>query len=89
MIGCYFQIPKSFSKKKREQALAGDIQPTKKPDLDNILKVVCDALNKVAYNDDAQCVGAILSKGYSDTEYIEVKLINEDYYKEVLGKKSD
>lgn len=36
--------------------LANELQCTKKPDIDNITKVVLDALNKVAYEDDTQIV---------------------------------
>lgn len=60
------QIPKSVSKKKRQQMLDGDIRPTKKPDIDNILKSVLDSLNKVAFYDDTQIVMIMCSKFYSD-----------------------
>ena len=30
--------------------------PLKKPDMDNIVKVIADALNSVAYQDDSQVV---------------------------------
>ena len=43
----------------------GKIRPTKKPDFDNIGKIVCDSLNKRAYNDDAQVVDAQVRKFYS------------------------
>ena len=42
----YKLIPKSFSKKKTEQALSGKLYPTVKPDIDNVAKLVMDALNK-------------------------------------------
>lgn len=46
-------IPASWPKKKRADALAGRVQPTGKPDFDNILKM-CDGLNAVVWQDDAQ-----------------------------------
>ncbi len=50
-----FPIPASWSKKKRE-ALKGELH-TKKPDLDNLVKFVKDAMNRVAWEDDSQvCV---------------------------------
>ena len=38
---------------------------TTKPDLDNILKLVGDALNKIAWHDDSQVIRASAWKGYS------------------------
>lgn len=49
-IIAYYPIAKSTGKKKRQQMLAGLIRPTKKPDLDNVIKSILDALNKVAYS---------------------------------------
>lgn len=66
-IYAYYSIPKSTSKKKRDLMLRGLIRPMKKPDWDNIGKVICDALNKIAYNDDAQVADAMVRKFYSDT----------------------
>lgn len=63
-IEAYFSIPKSASKKKRALMLTGDIRPTKKPDMDNILKAVADALNGIAYRDDSQIVRATIDKYY-------------------------
>jgi Holliday junction resolvase RusA-like endonuclease len=61
-----FAIPKSFSRAKREDAITRYIFPTKKPDLSNIVKQVEDALNGVAFRDDAQIVRyGTLQKVYS------------------------
>ena len=46
-ILAYFEPPKSISKKKRAEMLEGKIWPAKKPDSDNIAKVVLDALNGI------------------------------------------
>ena len=67
-IDTYFEIPKSTSKKKRGQMIDGEIMPCKKPDLDNIAKVVCDALNKLAYHDDSQIISLRLNKYYTKNE---------------------
>lgn len=74
-ITAYFSIPKSASKKKREDMLAGIIRPTKKPDWDNIGKIICDSLNKLAYDDDSGIVTGIVRKYYSDKPRVEVVLI--------------
>ena len=71
----YFPIPKSKSKKVQEAMENGDLRPTKKPDCDNILKIICDALNGIAYKDDAQIVSANISKWYSDRPRVEVSLM--------------
>ncbi len=60
-----FAIPKSWPKWKRTAAMAGAIRPTKKPDTDNIGKLVADALNGAAYADDSQIVEMYVSKSYS------------------------
>ena len=65
-IYAYFPIPKSTSKKKREEMERGLILPTKKPDTDNIAKAILDALNGLAYYDDAQIVYLQVSKRYSN-----------------------
>jgi len=62
----YVQIPKSFSRVKRERANNGDIVPVTKPDLDNYVKLVMDAMNKVVYKDDNLVVALRARKGYSD-----------------------
>lgn len=71
-IIAYYKIPKSASKAKSAAMNAGEIMPTKKPDLDNIAKCVCDALNGVAYEDDVQVCWLKVSKRYSDEPKIEV-----------------
>lgn len=73
-IFAYYEIPKSVSKKKRQLMLDRKIRPTKKPDFDNIGKIVCDSLNKIAYRDDAQIVDAMVRKFYSDCPRVVVKI---------------
>lgn len=67
-ICAYFDIPKSASRKQREEMIKGEKTPTKKPDVDNIAKVVCDALNGVAYKDDTQIVSLYIEKRYTAEE---------------------
>lgn len=71
-ILAYYSIPKSVTKKKRVMMLEGKMRPTKKPDMDNVMKVVADSLNQVAYKDDTQIVDAQCRKFYSEEPRIEV-----------------
>lgn len=74
LIRAYYSIPKSTPKKKLPDMLEGRIMPTKKPDADNIIKSVADALNGIAYHDDAQIVSVLCEKLYSDRPRVEVEL---------------
>lgn len=74
IINAYYEIPKSASKKKRAQMITGEIRPTKKPDADNIAKIICDALNGIAYRDDAQVVTCIINKRYSEEPSVSVEI---------------
>lgn len=73
-IIAYYEIPQSFTKKKREQAINKEIYPTSKPDCDNIIKVVLDALNGVAYYDDKQVISVSCKKVYAPQGCVYVKL---------------
>lgn len=77
-IDAYFEVPKSKSKKFREAALSGLEYPTKKPDIDNIIKAIQDALNGLAYKDDALIVKLGVVKLYSEIPRVEVTLIEWD-----------
>lgn len=71
-ILAYYGVPKSASKKKKNLMLSGVLRPTKKPDMDNVMKVIADSLNQVAYKDDTQIVDAQCRKFYSDEPRVEV-----------------
>ena len=93
-IRAYFKIPKSYSKKRKEMCLAGDERPTKKPDSDNIAKIVLDGLNpkmKVdhrlhkavcihegLYQDDRQVIDLRVEKWYSDEPRVEITATWDD-----------
>ena len=72
-------VPKSYTKKKREACLNGDLLPTGKADLDNYLKAVLDALNGLAFEDDSQIVMTTAEKIYAEVPYVAVQIraINE------------
>lgn len=74
-IKAYYSIPKSKSKKIKALMLEGLIRPTKKPDMDNVVKVIADSLNRIAYRDDTQIVDCQCRKFYSDIPRVEVKIL--------------
>ena len=65
IIKAYFKIPKSFSKKRKALCEENFTKPAKRPDLDNCAKVVLDALNGVAYKDDAMVTTLAVCKRYT------------------------
>lgn len=81
-IKAYFKVPTSYSKKRKHNCLAGVERPSKKPDSDNIAKIVLDGLNpKVKksktlhkmvclqqglYQDDKQVVSLSVEKWYAE-----------------------
>lgn len=73
-IIAYYSIPKSVSKKKRKAMLEHKIRPVKKPDWDNIGKIICDSLNLVAYHDDSAVVDAQVRKFYSENPRVDVSI---------------
>ena len=75
-ITAFFEIPKSYGKERRERILNGLERPTKKPDADNIAKIILDALNGKVILDDKQVVRLTVSKYYSTIPRVEV-LIEE------------
>ena len=64
-ITAFFAPPKSARKKDKIEMLANRILPEKKPDCDNIAKIILDALNKIAYIDDSQVIELVVKKRYS------------------------
>lgn len=67
-ITAMFPIPKSTTKKDRERIKNKELFPIRKPDIDNLTKVICDALNGVAYHDDTQVVRLEVRKVYTEDE---------------------
>ena len=65
-LDLYFGIPKSRSKATRKRMQQGLERPCKRPDIDNCMKAVCDALNGIAYKDDSQIVAAVTQKFWAD-----------------------
>jgi len=62
----------STSKRLRAEMLAGHVFPAKRPDLDNVLKAVSDALNGHIYTDDALIVHLVARKIYAEAAGVDV-----------------
>lgn len=71
-VKAYLGIAQSWSKRRREAALSGAERPTKRPDIDNIVKAIKDGLNGVAWMDDSQVVRLVAEKHWSDTPRVEI-----------------
>lgn len=76
-IIAYFAIPKATKKSDINEMLDNNISPTKKPDIDNIVKVVLDSMNKFAFKDDNQITKLEVEKKYSIEDKIYIKI--EEY----------
>ena len=63
-ITAVFPIPKSYSKKRTEELLNGRNNYDKKPDCDNLAKIILDSLNGIAYKDDSQVTSLHINKEY-------------------------
>ena len=72
-----FEVPKSTKKQDKILMLENKINPIKKPDIDNIVKIILDAMNEKAFKDDTQITKLNVEKKYSETESVFVKI--EEY----------
>lgn len=77
-VTAHYPIPKSASKAAIAAMQAGRVLPSRKPDVDNVLKIVLDALNGVAYKDDAKVVAVSAKKIYSLTPKLVVEMKGSD-----------
>lgn len=69
-IKAYFKPNKSMSKKQYNLLIGTEC--LKKPDSDNIAKIICDSLNGIAYKDDSQVAYLEIEKYYAEEEGVEV-----------------
>ena len=75
----YFSIPNSVSKRKQKVLLNNLEKHTKKPDIDNVVKSVFDALNNLAFEDDSNIVEVSAKKMYSNNPRVELELKEVKY----------
>lgn len=76
-IIAYFSIPKTTKKADINEMLENNISPTKKPDIDNIVKAILDSMNKFAFKDDNQITKLEVEKKYALEDKVYVKI--EEY----------
>ena len=65
-ITAYYKIPKSYTKKRVQAIREGQEYPKKKPDSDNIAKIILDSLNSIAFDDDSQVIELTVLKRYTE-----------------------
>jgi Holliday junction resolvase RusA-like endonuclease len=73
-VTAIFPIPKSVSKFMRACMIDGRVRPTKRPDWDNIGKIISDSLNEIAYKDDSQVIDAHVKKYYGEIPQVNVTM---------------
>ena len=76
-IIAYFSTPKTTKKSDINEMLENNISPTKKPDIDNIVKVVLDSMIKFAFKDDNQITKLEVEKKYALEDKVHIKI--EEY----------
>lgn len=75
-ITAYYQIPKSWNKAQKRAAMARELRPEVKPDLDNCAKAILDALNGLAYMDDASITELCVQKLYAEIGHTVVRIVS-------------
>ena len=77
VVQAFMLVPPSWSLKKRLSAIAGQIKPTTKPDLDNIVKAL-DGINRIVVVDDSQIVKLTATKQYAELPQLIVTVVGQE-----------
>ena len=72
-----YPVAVTDSKTLQLQKMSGRVRPKSKPDLDNVGKVVLDALNNSAYRDDAQVIKLTIEKEFAREPGLVVRVIHK------------
>lgn len=67
-------IPSSTTKSRKAAMEEGVLKHIKKPDIDNLVKSVLDALNDIAWEDDSQIIRLNIQKEYSKEPYVYIRI---------------
>lgn len=73
-VDIYKGYLKSWTIKQREQAESGELQPFRRPDVDNYVKSILDAADGVLYKDDAQIIRLEVEKHYDKEPRVEITI---------------
>jgi Holliday junction resolvase RusA-like endonuclease len=65
-VTAYVAIPKSFSRRKRQDAIDGIVRPITRPDVDNYAKAALDGCNAIIFRDDSLVADLIVRKRYAE-----------------------
>jgi Holliday junction resolvase RusA-like endonuclease len=65
-VHAVFAPPASWSNRKRAAIL--DTPHAQRPDIDNLVKAISDAINRVAFTDDAQIAEILARKSWGEVE---------------------
>ena len=68
----HMPIPKSLSKKRRQELIGGSVIK-QVGDIDNLAKIVMDGANRIVYDDDAQVAALYAKKVYDEKPRVEVE----------------
>src|SRR5262245_33848066 len=68
-------VPASWSGKRRDAALRGEVRPTTRPDADNYVKAALDAINAIAIADDSLVVELVVSKRYASIPQLTIVVV--------------
>ena len=73
-IDVFYPLDSKANKATKEKMIKNEIRPTKTPDIDNVIKIVLDALNGVAYEDDKQIIEVTGRKWFSKNPRVEIEI---------------
>ena len=78
-IRAVYAMPQSASQTAKAKMLAGQKRPTKRPDLDNVEKIIWDSIRAMCFHDDSQIVEASCTKEYGKEPRVEVTVKEISY----------
>lgn len=78
-VTAYVPIPKSFSRKRRQDAIDGVLKPSTRPDCDNYAKVL-DGCNAIIFRDDSLVTDLIVRKRFSERPRLVITVETEAEY---------